>query len=187
MKLFFVDVETTGLDPRRHGIHQIAGILKCPPRPVRFDYRVRPFPRDEIDESALEVSGIRREELASYPDPATVYQRLRGLLDQRVDRYNPRDKFFFVGYNTRFDYEFLRRFWEKNGDKYFGSYFWAPPLDLMTIAAFVLGAKRAELPDFKLPTVAKAIGLPLTKAHDAAQDVKAAVALYDWLAKQLRG
>lgn len=46
MKLFFFDLETTGTNPARHGIHQISGeIVVDGETKESFDYHVRPNPK----------------------------------------------------------------------------------------------------------------------------------------------
>ena len=59
-----------------------------------------------------------------------------------------------------------------NGDKYYGSYFWHPPICVMNMAAQKLAHRRADLPNFKLTTVAEAIGVACEgNAHDATYDI----------------
>lgn len=187
MKLFFVDTETTGIDPFRHAVVQIAGLIEVAGvEKERFDFRVRPMPGDAIDEEALRVNGLRREEVLKFPPPREVHRQVTVLLQKYVDQYKRNDKFFFIGYNTRFDSDFLRRFFEKAGDKYFGSWFWAPPIDVMTLAAFVLAPERDRLPNFKLPTVAEYLGLKATGSlHDAQVDIELTRQLYDVLRGRL--
>jgi len=196
-KLVFIDVETTGTDPERHGLTQVSGSIQIDDR-VResFDYYLYPFPQDEIDPAALQVTGIDRRQLLPPGDPEhlavpgmdflppqTVYARLRELFTRHVDPYDRSDKLHFVGYNAHsFDMPFLRRLWEKNQDRYFGSLFWYPCLDVMLVWAQILEPERARLPNFKLATVARHCGLEVddSRLHDSGYDIELTRRL--WLA-----
>jgi len=196
-KLLFIDVETTGTDPERHGLTQVSGCVQIGEE-VResFDYFVRPFPQDRIEDAALEVTGLDRRQFLppEHPDhlavpgqvflPAgDVYRRLVEMLGRYVDQYDRTDKFQFVGYNAHsFDMPFLRRFWEKNGDRFFGSWFWFPCLDVMLVWAQILQPVRGELANFKLATVARHCGLAVddNRLHDSQYDIELTREL--WLA-----
>ena len=110
MKLLFFDLETTGTNPARHGIHQISGIVEIDGvEQERFDFKVRPNPKAEILDEALAVGGVTREEIDAYPLMEEVYGKLVALLARYVNKYNKTDKFFLVGYNNAsFDNQFLR-------------------------------------------------------------------------------
>jgi DNA polymerase-3 subunit epsilon len=178
MKILYFDLETTGLDPKKHGIHQFSFSLEVDGNEVKSgNVRVRPFETDEIVKEALEVSGVTEETLwasADYCSPKALYKSLVLLLNTYVDKYDKQDKVFLCGYNSQsFDSQFLRAFFEKNGDKYFGSYFWTVNFDVMVIAGVKLAPIRHTMIDFKLPTVAKGLGIEVNDAslHDAMYDL----------------
>lgn len=175
MKLLYLDVETTGLACPSAGLIQVAGAIEVDGALVEeFDFRARPFPGDAVSDEALAVNGVSREQLASYPPPETVHQEVLRFLGRYVDRFDRRDKLHVVAYNARFDVEHLRSWFEKNDDRYYGSWFWHPPLDVMTMAAAALANRRAELPDFRLTTVCGVLGMAVDeeKVHDALYDVR---------------
>lgn len=177
MKILFFDLETTGLDPKKNGIHQLSLMLEVDGEIVKeVNVNVRPFPQDEINPDALKVSGLTPEQIVGegYYSPQSVYKSLTTLLDAYCDKFDKRDKVFLCGYNSQsFDSQFLRAFFEKNGDKYFGSYFWTVNFDVMVMAGFYLAEQRPDMPDFKLATVAKFMGIEVdeTKLHDATYDL----------------
>lgn len=174
MKLVYIDLETTGIPFPESGVIQLAGAVEIDGQiKEQFDYRISPFPCDVISDEALALNGVTREELADRTDPREVFRSFTHLLSKYVDRYNRSDKLHFIGYNAQFDADHLRAWFEKNDDKYFGSWFFHPPLDVMGMAAIVLMRKRAGLSNFKLPTVAKALGFPVdeSQTHDALYDV----------------
>lgn len=177
MKILFLDLETTGLDPKKNGIHQISLTLEVDGQIVKeVNVNVRPFPQDEINADALKVSGLVPEQIVGegYYSPQSVYKSLIALLDAYCNKFDKKDKVFLCGYNSQnFDSPFLRAFFEKNGDKYFGSYFWTVNFDVMIMAGFRLAEQRPDMPDFKLATVAKWMGIEVdeTKLHDATYDL----------------
>lgn len=184
IKLFFEDTETTGVDFHKNGITQIAGMIyfldKEYVKKAEFNFSVKPFDTDEITEKALEITKKTREEIMGYDPPLTVYNKLTSLLGEHCDKYNKQDKFFFVGYNSRFDYDFMRKFFEKCGDQYFGSYFFFPPIDVMNSAIQNMIKRRHILPNFKLGTVADHLGIKVEgDFHDAMKDIEITRLIFD--------
>lgn len=58
MKLLFFDLETTGVNPGKNGIHQISGeIVIDGVSKEQFDFHVQPNPKAIIEEEALKVAG----------------------------------------------------------------------------------------------------------------------------------
>lgn len=175
MKLFFFDLETTGTNPGRHGIHQISGeIMVDGVTREQFDFKVRPNPQAQIEENALKVGGVTKEQILAYPPMYDIYRKLINMLEKYVDKYNKKDKYFLVGFNNAsFDNQFLRGFFLQNGDQYFGSWFWSNSFDVMVLATPYLAANRAEMENFKLATVAKALGIEVSEdnLHDASYDI----------------
>ena len=181
MKLFFFDLETTGVDSKRNAIHQISGEIVIDGKSIeKFNFHVRPFDDAVIDEKALQVGGVTKEQIMAYPVGYQAYQELIAMLSKHVDRYDRKDKLFLVGYNNaHFDNQFLREFFLKCGDIYFGSWFWANSIDVMVLASWYLADERANMTDFKLSTVAKHLGIDVKDAdlHDAYYDI--------WLTKEV--
>ena len=66
-KILWVDTETTGTDPGKNGIIQLAGVLEINGHEISsFDLKIRPFAEDVIEDTALAVNGFTREELAGF-------------------------------------------------------------------------------------------------------------------------
>ncbi len=188
IKKIYIDTETTGVDPKANGIIQLAGIIELGEQKMEsFNYKVKPFPGDIILDSALVVSGNTRKGIEDFEPPGLVFHKFLRLLDSYVDKFNKRDKFHFIGYNSRFDDSFLREWFNKNNaDKYaYGSRFWWPSIDVSNMAAVELMKYRKEFPDFKLMTVAsRCIETDKGKAHDALYDVEITRQLYKHLKKR---
>lgn len=183
MKLVFFDLETTGTNPGKHSIHQISGqividgVIK-----ETFDFHVQPNPRAMIEDEALKVGGVTREQILAYPPMQQVYQEFVAMLGKYVDKFNKKDKFFLVGYNNAaFDNQFLRGFFLQNGDVYFGSWFWSNSIDVMVLASAYLATRRPDMENFKLSTVAKTLGVNVNdeSLHDAMYDIELTKAVFD--------
>lgn len=175
MKYFFVDTETTGTDPKRHGVTQIGVIIEIDGK-IRetLRFKVKPFETDEIEQTAIDIQNTSLETIKSYPSPQIVHQQLISIMERYVDRYDKEDKFHLIGYNARFDSDMLREWFNKCGDVYYGSWFFFPPIDVMNIAAVILMEKRARMDNFKLQSVCEEMGLFLVESflHNALEDVK---------------
>jgi DNA polymerase-3 subunit epsilon len=183
MKLLFFDLETTGVNPGKNGIHQISGEIVIDGKTMeRFDFKVQPNPKCVIEEQALQVAGVTREQVMAYPAMGDVYRQFVALLGKYVDKYKKTDKFFLVGYNNAsFDNQFLRGFFLQNGDQYFGSWFWSNSIDVMVLASAKLAERRHEMENFKLATVAKFLGVNVDDAalHNALYDINLTKAIYN--------
>ena len=176
MKLFFYDLETTGVRYWKNGIHQISGMIVIDGEvKEEFNFKVQPYKDGVIEDEALKIAGITREDLESYADMKFIYVQICAILSKYVDKFNKKDKFHLVGYNNAsFDNQFFRAFFIQNDDIYFGSWFWADSIDVMVLASNYLMSKRTQLIDFKLKTVAAFLGIEVdeSRLHDALYDIQ---------------
>jgi len=175
MKLCYLDLETTCLNAQTGAIVQLSGLLQSGTDVKEFDIRVRPHEGAEISRISLQQGGLTATEVLGYTTTSEeAYHQFIKLLSIHVNRYDKADKYFLLGYNVSFDERFLREWFSRNGDEYFGSWFWFPPLDIMQLAAFHLVGERPLLENFKLKTVYKTItGKDLEEAHNSAADIAA--------------
>lgn len=185
MKILFFDLETTGLKPEKHGIHQMSGCIVIDSVVVEtFNFRIQPNPKALIEDDALNIANVTREQIQAYPEMKTVYNQFTKILSNYVDKFNKTDKFFLCGYNNAsFDNQFLRGFFLQNNDNYFGSWFWSNSFDVMVLASKHLAANRHKMPNFKLKTVAKEMGITVdeNKLHDAMYDIELTMNIYNLL------
>ena len=183
MKLVFFDLETTGTNPGKHGIHQISGQIVIDGEVKQgFDFHVQPNPKAIIEDEALKVGGVTREQILAYPPMHQVYQEFVAMLSKYVNKFDKKDKFFLVGYNNAaFDNQFLRGFFLQNGDVYFGSWFWSNSIDVMVLASAYLATRRPDMENFKLSTVAKTLGVMVDddSLHNAMYDIELTKAVFD--------
>ena len=189
-KHFFLDVETTGLDSRLNNIFQISGVLTdAQLNPLEtVDWRFRPFSLEHVEPEALTKTGMTLDSLAALPLSAgEVYVNLISILERHCDRFDKKDKLHFVAYNAKFDVDFMRAFFDKNGDQYFGSWFWNPPICVMQAAAWMTMRVRGALPNFKLGTLCECaeLGWDEAAAHDASYDIHKTLELYRYLRRDI--
>jgi DNA polymerase-3 subunit epsilon len=185
MKLFAYDLETTGTNPAQHSIHQIAAIILVDGKEKeRVEIKMQPNPKAKIDPQALEVANVTMEQINTYMPFEEGYRTLIGILDKYVSRYDKKDKFALLGYNNAgFDDNFLRGLFLQNGDNYFGSWFWADPLDVRVLAMRQLLPLRPSMENFKLMTVARQMGIEVdeSRLHDAVYDVEITLEVFNRL------
>jgi len=183
-KLIFLDLETTGLNPKRSAIIQFGAIITGMGRVQQeLNIRMRPHEDAEVNEDALRVTGVLPGDFNNPPyiDHREGKRQIDAALAGCVNRYDKKDKLFAIGYNLHsFDMPFLRTLFERCGDKYFGSWFWHPTIDLMLLSAFILRNQRHEMPNFKLGTVCRQFGIAVNEEeqHDALYDVKLCIELW---------
>ncbi len=185
LKYCFIDTETTSVDTRDAGMWQVAGVIPYKGTHEEFNIKCDIFAEDGVDKGVMLMHDLKREDLKEFGRPMHAHQELVDILSRHVNRYDPKDKFHFVGYGAEFDAKVLRRWFENNNDQYFGSWFWHPWICVMGMAAFKLRKKRSEIENFKLGTVAQYMGIEVDKdkTHDALYDIQLTMKLYDKIRK----
>lgn len=187
MKTIYIDTETTGTDPTRHGLIQIAALIPARDEdrsvPYTFNLPVRPFTDDVIEDQALQVTGITKADLEKkhFP-PGEAYRMFIEFLSVHVDRYDRADKLQVIAYNADFDMDFIRAFFQKNGDPYFGSYFYWKAIDVPGLICFYDEIMGNPIPtgSAKLADNLMRFGLDVPDdLHDALVDIQATMQLYE--------
>lgn len=182
MKEIYFDAETSGTDPEKNGLLQLAGTVELDGKPVyEFNHFMKPFPDQVIETEALEKNGFTLSQIDSFADPFSCYITFQKMLAKYVDRFDPSDKFTLIGYNSRFDDDFMRAWFKRCNDKFYGSYFFWPALDVANMVAVKYRKVRGQFPDFKLMTVAKHLKIEVdeSRAHDAVYDTAITKSLYN--------
>jgi ribonuclease T len=189
-KYCFIDVETTGVDRKHHNIFQISGtVLDCNLQEIEsFDLRFRPFSLEHVEQGALDATGMTIDDLKSLPmSSEQAYKSLITILSRHCNKFDKKDKMHFVAYNASFDADFMREFFAKHNDAYFGSWFWNPSICVMLAAAWFTQRVRGAFPNFKLGTICQCaeIGWDESQAHDAQYDIRQTVQLFKYLTTNL--
>ncbi len=191
MREIIFDCETGGLDAKKHALLTIAGYICVDNMPLEeFSFKMRPVEGKIIEDEALKVNGLKREDIMTWDDPKEVYIKMHDLLSKYKWKWNKDKKKYFkaVGYNSPFDLDFLLQWFIDNGDNYL--FCFIDPKKTVDIWKTVVGlhhlGKIADLENYKLATVAKEYGITFT-AHDALEDVRATMKVIEKLKILLGG
>jgi len=185
-KICFIDVETTGVDETRGAeIHQISAIITDIDADKvlgEFTSTFRPFESSgKYDPAALEKCGLTEETLLARPkDCREGFLDFINFLSEFCDRFDKKDKLQFVAYNAKFDDRFVRSWFTKHGDNFFGSWFWNPSICVMQSIAWLLVRDRQKVSGFKLSDMCKLAEVEFNEddAHDARYDIQKTLELY---------
>jgi len=171
MKTIYFDCETTGLNPIKNDIIQIAGIIEDEGKEIeKFNIKIQPTNWHNIDERALEVNKLTIEQLKQFDDPALAYTKILSIFDRYIDRYDRKDKFIVCGYNVGFDISFLKEFFVRNSNNYLFSYF-GPIKDPRHIISYLMALDKIKPFSAKLTDVCDYFKIEIENAHDAMYDI----------------
>ena len=178
-KIFWYDLETSGLEEDKHAILSLSGIIEIDGRIVdKIDLTMKPFKDDLISQEALDINGFTMEQIKTFEHPEIAFRRLIKFLSKHINRYDKKDKLTLAGYNiVKFDIPFLEQLFLKCNDVYFGSWVNGEPLD---VYQFVLIMKKLGVvtsDSTKLEVIAQDLNISL-KAHDASSDILATREIY---------
>lgn len=172
-KIFYFDVETTGINWWENDITQLGFIIEIDGEiKVEKDLLAKPVNWKTISPEALKVTGKTIEDLEKHPPAEEMYKELVDTMAQYVDKFDKNDKFYPAGYNVQFDLYFLEEFFRRNNDKYLGSLINWKRLDPLPILYMMDFNGSMRLPNYKLETVCNHFGIEI-KAHDAFSDIRA--------------
>lgn len=179
-KILWVDVETTGFSPKRNGIISIAAFMMADgvidPVKGRFVAEMNPVGR-EIEDSALAVNGFTREQIEAAQEWTKVcaafclWMMRHGCCEERA---------VCGGYVNSFDTRMIEGWFEASETTIPFSDFIEPNLlDVCEMAKRSLHPDLCLLPNKKLTTVSKALGIDLgDKAHNAEADILATIEVW---------
>ncbi|MEU6440179.1 TerD family protein [Streptomyces sp. NPDC047046] len=153
-----VDVETSGLVPRRDRVLSVAVLTMGPGGEQTGEYSTLVDPG--CDPGPVEVHGLTEERLRGAPAFGRIAGRLGALLQDRV----------LVAHNAQFDYDFLAHEFAR------------ARLHLpVTRRLCTLALNRQVDPparDMKLGSLAGHYGVPRTRAHDALDDTRVLAGIF---------
>lgn len=181
----FLDVETTGTNPVRDSIIQMAGLVRKDGVELEtFNWYLKPYNEGKITPALATKLRVTQEQAEAFPDQSIAFCKLNDLLARcGIDEDN---KAFLCGYNTKFDSDFLNALFQFNQNFRMWYLFYTPVQDVMSVAAFALAKIRPYMKNFKLTTVYETVFKEsFPNAHDAMSDIKATVRLWDFLNNNL--
>ncbi len=185
-KILWLDTETTGLNPKRHGLREIGYILVVDGQVVKKDV-LQIDPRTyktkivEIDNQALELSNVTIEDFDNYDDSAFAFDRFSPILEF-IDKEDKNDYFTLAGFNVKFDNDFLREwFYDNDAGADFKNYFHYKVIDVFPLVITLKHLGLIDTVDDKLKTVCEYFDIPID-AHNAISDIEATKELYELIA-----
>ena len=179
VKTLYFDTETTGMDPIKNSIIQFAAIMEYNDKEVdRIDVKFQPFEEAEIEQAALDKTGVTFEDFLRYMPHNEGFLKVKQFLDKHINKFDKTDKAYPCGFNVRFDMEMLSAFFKYNGEKYgIGSYFYWKMIDPLPLLFIMDWKGKISLENYKLQTVCEAFKIPLENAHDGMADIEATRAI----------
>jgi len=186
-KFFWLDTETGGVDPKKHGIIQIGGIYESGKNLRNCNYKksfealVHPR-KTKLTKEALKINKHKKKKIKKYPKDSL--QKLVKFLDRYIKKFDRRDKLLIIGYNVKFDLDMVHAWAKRENFDYMGSYLDWRVVDVLVLArtAHALGIMPENPIDFKLGTICKIYGIK-EPTHDAMADVEATRELFFKLTK----
>jgi DNA polymerase III epsilon subunit-like protein len=175
-----LDVETTGRDPCRHEVIQIAIVLAdCNLNPTKHFYsNICPQYPDRIHPEAVATHGLTYEALKGEPDRYTV-------ADSLWDWYQslnlaPGKRLIPLCHNSQFDIPFVQ---SMLGMDMFYEIFGYPTRDTQATIVSMMDAaafhnSSCDFKYAKLGEACKVLGVQLEDAHDALADALATLRVY---------
>ena len=173
-KILWFDLETTGVDPNKNAIIQIAAMIEHEGKIIdTFTSNMKPHYSALVDDKALSVNGITREALAGYQEPIEVYGNFRGFC-QKHGTGNKSDRFIPAGYNVSFDLDFINSWHNQiSGGPYeFWTFLQFQPIDVYPVLVNLWRMGVLPINNVRLETVCDLFEIPI-KAHDAMSDIAA--------------
>jgi DNA polymerase-3 subunit alpha len=175
----WLDCETTGLDPIRNDIVQLAciPIIAGIQQKISFNEHCQPIDWNAIDQKALAVHGLTERQLKQF-------QQTDKMISNFISYAKSfKCKFIIAGFNVGFDKEFIAATFKKVGkEKEFFEIF------VNDIRCTYKRAKKlkAQLPtaNLKLATLCDHFKIPIV-AHDALSDISATIKLDHILSEML--
>lgn len=188
-KIAWIDVETGGLSAIKNPVLQIALLLEVDGKVIdKFTSYIQPLPQDVVDQEALDVNGITREQIETFPSPLIVIRQLVNFLNLHVNKYDRTDKMVIAGYNVDFDDKFLRAWFKKLNEKYYGSFFFWRRICVLNESVHYIVRKNLALPrGLKLAEAAEMFDVKVGKLHDALADITLTRNIYHEIGKRLFG
>jgi DNA polymerase III epsilon subunit-like protein len=181
---FWVDTETTGLDPKRHFAFQISYLIEENGK-VLLDRTLEMHPDDhrtfEFTKEAERVHGYSRGEILSLAPESEQF----GILLEDLRRFAG-NRLTLTGYNIPFDIDFLQAIFtrckpERTGPNSFYKYFDYMYCDVMQLVQAHRIAGKLNLPSIELDKVCEYLGISTQGAHNSMTDIRNTKAVFDIL------
>jgi len=176
MKRVFLDVETTGRDPIKNGIIQLSGIIDIDGEVMEeFNFKIDTFKEDVIEDEALEVNKRNLNEIHTFPPPNIIIKKFETVMGKYINKFNSKDKAYFIAHNAKFDKDFMYHWFKKNDNNYIHSWFYKWSVCTMNMGTCLIPLHIQPCPEnFKLEGLSKFFNIKVDSdnLHDSLVDVR---------------
>ena len=172
--LAFIDVETTGLNPDKHEIIELAVVLckqiersgEGPNIEIisEHEWKIKMERPDDAEEDALRINHYNETDWLFAVDLKSAMAQFSKITEGAI----------FVSHNLTFDYAFINKAFQRteiDNKMYYGK------LDTISIA-FARLYDVGQVNGFSLRALCELFKIENSKAHSALADTKALVAIY---------
>jgi len=184
-KVIWIDTETTGLDPKIHGLREVGFRIEIDGKIVEEGFLLidtMTYKNEKyISKYVCNVMNVTEVLLATYPDSHESLVKFENILHKYVNK-DSKSKFQMAGFNVKFDYEFIEEwFKDDNGEfNYFDTYFGHQRLDVLELVRHLKHWKLFETKNNKLETLCNHFDVEI-EAHQALSDIQATKILHQVL------
>jgi DNA polymerase III epsilon subunit-like protein len=183
---FWVDTETTGLNPKKHFAFQISYLIEeNNALLLRRTLETRPemYYEYEFSRGAEDVHRFTRDKIISFlPEPQAV-----DILVDDLKLYGA-GRLTIAGYNVNFDMGFIKELFKRTGYIWaFNKYFDYLTCDVMQFAQACRVAGMIRLERINLESVCKYFGINTEGAHSSMTDILNTKSVFDKLCAAFRG
>lgn len=182
-KILWIYTETTGLNPAKHGLRELAYILVIDGQVVNKDVLqidTRTYKTHvEIDDKALKLSNVTIEDFDNFEKSEYQFNYFKHSLLSRINIEDKNDYFTLAGFNVKFDNDFLREwFYDNDAGTEFKNYFHYKVIDVFPLVITLKHLGFINTKNDKLKTVCEHFNIPID-AHNALSDIEATKNLYE--------
>lgn len=178
-KILFIDTETTGLNPIKNSLWQLAAYYRnSKGELLTLNLKCKPLDMENISDEALQVCHTTKEALAALPETKELYTTFRDFLIQET---RDGEKIIWAGYNYRFDQAFVESLFKHFDRKdSIWNFFDRHSVDMLDYMRLLRSMEVVNAPSLKLETAYKMFGVGTEAIHDALEDAKVAYMIYQW-------
>lgn len=178
------DCETGGLKPTENPITQIA-LLTIENSSLkelsRFETFVKPYDDLVIGKKALEITGLKLSDINSGMSKKELMLFLIDYFKNNSINNRPENRPVLVGHNVQFDIGFLSYVFNSQNKNLF-DYVSQTQLDTMALTKMFI----PDISSLKLGVCCEEVGVDLSDAHNAMNDVIATTGLFKTYINKLR-
>jgi len=174
----FLDVETTGTNPKKDKIIQLYAKFPCGGEDINL--KVKPCNDEEsfpLSPGALKVTGVDMLDICTNG----ISQREAAIkLTRFVMQHNHGKRVVVVGHNSQFDYDFVKEMYDLLGMDFEATFYhnWRCTMKWATIMRDEGLIKSYSM---KLTSLCEEFNINTFGAHDASADIDMTIALYNKL------